>query len=346
VRVAITGASGNVGTSVVELLSADPEVEAIVGITRRRPSWQPPKTRWDIVDIATADLDAPFRDVDAVIHLAWLIQPSRDPRAMWATNVVGTRRVLEAVTRVGVRRLITVSSIGAYSPAPAGLVVDESWPTDGVPESTYSWQKALQERMLATLGETAPACHSVVLRPALIFKRSAAREIRNLFIGHLLPRRLLPVDAAARLIADHSPLPFQCVHTDDVAMAIRSALTADAAGAFNLAADGVLGTSGAHREGWSRAVRPAVAAAWRARLVPVDPGWIRLAAAVPLLSTERARAELGWRPSRGAADVVRELLAGIRSDAHFATPPLEARRLRTPATRTPDLAQGRSGGDG
>src|SRR4051794_27450557 len=119
-RIVITGASGNVGTSVVELLSADPVVEAIVGIARRRPSWQPPKTRWVAADIATADLDVLFGDVDAVVHLAWLIQPSRDPRAMWATNVVGTRRVVEAVTRAGVRRLITVSSIGAYSPAPAG----------------------------------------------------------------------------------------------------------------------------------------------------------------------------------------------------------------------------------
>ena len=183
-----------------------------------------------------------------------------------------------------------------------------------------------------------------MLRPALIFKRSAAREIRNLFVGHLLPRRLLPVDAAARLIGDHSPLPFQCVHTDDVAAAIRLALTVDATGAFNLAADGVLGTSGAHRDGWSRAVRPAVAAAWRARLVPVDPGWIRLAAAVPLLSTAGAY-ELGWHPSRGAADVLRELLGGIRSDAHFETPPLKARRLRTDATRTPDLAQGASDGE-
>jgi hypothetical protein len=70
---------------------------------------------------------------------------------------------------------------------------------------------------------------------------------------------------------------------------------------------------------------------------PVDPGWIRLTASVPVLSTDKARTELGWHPTRSAADVLRELLDGLRSDAHFATPPLDARRLWTDATRAPGL---------
>jgi len=343
VRIAITGATGNVGTSIVSVLGTDPTVDAIVGIARRRPSWQPPKTRWVPADITTVDLDEVFRGVDVVIHLAWLIQPSRDQRAMWATNVVGTRRVLEAVGRTGVGRVITLSSIGAYAPAPAGLVVDESWPTDGVPESTYSWQKAIQERAIATFADTNPGCRSIVLRPALISKREAAREIRNLFIGHLLPPRAVAVGVAARLLL-RSPLPFQCVHTNDVADAVRRCLTTDAVGAFNLAADGVIGTEGSARDRWSSLLGPLVAAAWRARLVPVDPGWIRLAASVPLLSTDRAADELGWKPTRPAADVLAELLAGLRADARFPTPPLDADRPWTQATRDPALRSGPGSG--
>jgi UDP-glucose 4-epimerase len=335
-RIAITGATGNVGTSVVNALSTESTVDAIVGIARRAPSWPLPKVRWHRADISVADLTALFDDVDVVVHLAWLIQPSRDQRAMWATNVVGTRRVVEAVARAGVERLITVSSIGAYAPAPAGVRVDEGWPTDGIPESTYSWQKALQERTIAAFAEANPACQSIVLRPALIFKRDAAREIRNLFIGHLLPRRVLPVDLATRALT-RSPLPFQCVHADDVADAVRRCLTTDAIGAFNLAAEGVIGTAGAARERWSSILRPFVAAAWRAHAVPIDPGWIRLAASVPLLATERATAELGWHPTRHASDVLRELLDGLRGDGHFATPPLEANRLWPHAIRKPTL---------
>jgi UDP-glucose 4-epimerase len=334
VRIAITGATGNVGTSVVGALGADPTTVDILGIARRSPDWTPPKTTWLSLDITTADLRPVFEGVDAVIHLAWLIQPSRDQRAMWATNVVGTRRVLEAVSQAGVERLITVSSIGAYSPAPPGRVVDESWPTDGVPESTYSWQKAIQEHTLVSFADSNPQCRSVVLRPALIFKREAAREIRNLFIGHLLPQHLLPVAPVLRLLR-RSPLPFQCVHTDDVADAIRRCLVTDAVGAFNLAAEGVIGSLKSDRDRWSARVSPFVAAAWRARLVPVDPGWIRLAASVPVLSTGRAAAELGWHPTRPAIDVLSELLDGLRADAHFQTPPLAARRLWKHATRCP-----------
>jgi UDP-glucose 4-epimerase len=77
-KVVVTGATGNVGTSVVEALGQRTEVEQIVGLARRRPSWQPPKTRWEGADILTSDLASLFAGADAVIHLAWAIQPSHD----------------------------------------------------------------------------------------------------------------------------------------------------------------------------------------------------------------------------------------------------------------------------
>ena len=44
-RVVVTGATGNVGTSVVSALAADPNVTEIVGLARRAPDWDAPKTR-------------------------------------------------------------------------------------------------------------------------------------------------------------------------------------------------------------------------------------------------------------------------------------------------------------
>jgi UDP-glucose 4-epimerase len=335
-RVIVTGATGNVGTSVVSLLAADPAVEEVVGVARRRPEWHPAKVTWVDADVAVDALTPVFDGADAVVHLAWLIQPSRDPRAMWAANVVGTRRVAEAVARSGVPALVAASSIGAYSPARPGCVVDETWPTDGVPESTYSRQKAHAERVLDVLAERHPTCRVVRLRPALIFKRQAAREIRNLFIGHLAPVRLLAADAVAGAL-ERSPVPFQCVHTDDVAAAVHQCLRRDVSGAFNLAAPGVIGQAEPSGPQLLRFARPLVAAAWRARAVPVDPGWLTLAGAVPLLSTDRATRELQWRPTLDAHQVLRELLAGLRGDEAFPTPPLSARRLPRRARRTPAL---------
>jgi UDP-glucose 4-epimerase len=45
VRVVVTGATGNVGTSLLEVLSVEPAIEEIVGIARRRPQHEFPRTR-------------------------------------------------------------------------------------------------------------------------------------------------------------------------------------------------------------------------------------------------------------------------------------------------------------
>ena len=112
-RIVVTGATGNAGTSVLAALAADPQVTEIVGLARRRPSVERPKTRWVSADVATDPLEGHFREADAVVHLAWLIQPSRDERALEAVNVHGSRRVFEAASRLKIspgRRRTTRSS--------------------------------------------------------------------------------------------------------------------------------------------------------------------------------------------------------------------------------------------
>jgi nucleoside-diphosphate-sugar epimerase len=50
-RVVVTGATGNVGTSVIDAFSRDPPIESIVGIARRIPDIRPPKVRWLALDV-------------------------------------------------------------------------------------------------------------------------------------------------------------------------------------------------------------------------------------------------------------------------------------------------------
>src|SRR4051794_35964128 len=132
-RIVVIGATGNVGTSVVEALAADPGVEEIVGLARRLPAnWHPPRTRFVSADIARDDLVPILDGADAVIHLAWLIQPSRDSAELQRVNVEGSRKVFEAAAQARVGALVYASSIGVYSPGPKDDPVDESWPRDGV----------------------------------------------------------------------------------------------------------------------------------------------------------------------------------------------------------------------
>lgn len=148
-RVVVTGATGNVGTSVVEALVAEPKVDTIVGVARRRPRWSPPKTSWAAADVAEDDLVAIFDGADAVVHLAWMFQPTHNPAKTWRTNVIGSERVFSAAAAAGVRTLVHASSVGAYAIGPeSGAAVDESWPTRALPTAAYGREKSYVERVL------------------------------------------------------------------------------------------------------------------------------------------------------------------------------------------------------
>jgi nucleoside-diphosphate-sugar epimerase len=329
-RVVVTGATGNAGTSVLTALAADPRVDEIVGLARRRPAWGRPKTRWVAADVAKDALEEHFRGADAVIHLAWLIQPSRDERTLEAVNVHGSRRVFEAAAAAGVGTLVHASSVGAYSPGPDDRAVDESWPTDGTPTSFYARHKAAAERALDVVEAAHPELRVVRLRPGLIFKREAASGIRRLFAGPLLPSplvdpRLVPVLPLPR------GLRLQAVHGDDVGEAYRLAVTDErASGAYNVAAEPVLDKEtlgpllGARVvEVPAAPVRAAAGLSWKARLQPTPPGWLDMGLAVPLMDCSRIRDELGWTPRKSAGEALLELMRGMRDSAGAATPPLD-----------------------
>src|SRR5215207_5010604 len=190
-RLAIIGATGNVGTSLISALADEPAVQEIVAIARRRASFEDPRVRFVAADVVDADLVELLAGVDAVVHLAWLIQPSRDERTLRAVNVDGTRRVLDAAARAGVGTVVYASSVGAYSPGPKDRAVDESWPTEGIASLFYARHKAQTERMLDRFERERPEVRVVRLRPGLIFKREAATGIRRLFAGPFLPSPLL-----------------------------------------------------------------------------------------------------------------------------------------------------------
>jgi UDP-glucose 4-epimerase len=328
-RVVVTGASGNVGTSLLRALDGEAAVTSVLGLARRRPELQFPKTTWATADVAADDLAGHFRGAEVVVHLAWLIQPSHDPFAMWRTNVVGTERVLAAASQAGVRALVCASSVGAYSPGPKDRRVDEAWPTHGVTTSSYSRDKAYQERLLDLFERDHPEVRVVRLRPALTFKKEAASEIRRFFLGPLVPGSLARAEAIP-VVPKVKRLRTQAVHADDVAQAYRLAVVGDARGPFNLAVDPVLDADAIGALLGARPVpvpagllKAGAAATWRLHLQPVSPGWLDLALQSPVLDAGRARAELGWKPRRNATETLQELLAGLREAAGTRTPPLD-----------------------
>ncbi|HZD87875.1 MAG TPA: NAD-dependent epimerase/dehydratase family protein [Gaiellaceae bacterium] len=351
-RVVVTGASGNVGTSVLRALARDDEVDEIVGVARRRPRLDVGKTEWQTADVEHDDLVPLFSGADCVVHLAWRIQPSHDLVALRHTNVDGSERVFRAAAEARVPSLVHGSSVGAYSPhdlrpgagassrSPKRGRVDETWPTEGTPTSFYARHKAEVERLLDRFERELPETRVVRLRPGLIFKRGSAEEQRRYFLGPLFPRLLARPQALA-LVPAIRGLRLQAVHTLDVAEAYRLAVLGDARGPFNIAAEPVLdpptlaAALGARTVPVpARVARGALDAAWRLRLQPTPAGWLDMGLAVPIMSTRRAREELGWHPKRSSLRAIRDVLAGIADADGEPTPPLEpGPRAETPRQR-------------
>jgi len=340
-RIVITGASGNVGSAVLRRLHADGQHD-LVGVVRRPPDPDGPfaGVQWAQVDLARDDVDAltsVFAGADAVVHLAWGFQPSHREDYLRELGVGGTGRVIDAVTAAEVPHLVHMSSVGAYSAKRDDEPVDESWPTDGIRTSMYSRHKASAERRLDMLERHEPAVTVTRLRPGIVGQRAAGSALLRYGLPAVVPARVLehvPVLPLDRRLA----IPM--VHADDVADAVARVLDARAPGAFNLSATPAvtadliavaLGARVVHVP--SAVIRAAVSTSWHARLQPLDPGWIDMAFAVPLLDTSRAESELGWSPSYDAVAVLDETIMGMRDGASGGSAVLRPRTVATALAR-------------
>lgn len=333
-RVIVTGATGNIGTGVVAALQRDPLVDEVVGVARRRPSGDLglAKVSWVSADVSRDDLDGAFAGADAVIHLAWALNPSRDRDLLRTINLEGSKRTFEAARRAGAETIVHASSIGAYARGPKDRFVDESWPTDGIPGFSYSEDKVAVERHLDALEAAHPELRIVRMRPVLVVKRGAAQHLRRELFGPWVPNALARPELLPVLMR-HARLRTQITHTDDVAEAFRLALHREVRGAFNLAAGPVVdGPSLARHVGARTVPLPGVLPikiahklAHLARLVPGEPGWTDELLLSPLVDAGRAERELGWKPLRSSLDALLETLEGLREGAGEATPPLDPR---------------------
>jgi UDP-glucose 4-epimerase len=326
--VAITGPTGDIGRSVVRALERTREVGRIIGMARR--PFDPAVHGWKRTEYRRGDVldrdsvDALVAGADVVVHLAFLIFGNRDETR--AINLQGSRHVFEAAVAAGAKRLVYTSSVAAYGfHRDNPDVLTEQVPTRGTRDFYYSAQKAELEDLLAEL--TAGSSTDVyTFRPCIVAGPDAPTLIEG-FTGQkvfgrrvrMLWRALDALPVVGPVLPD-SGLPFQLVHHDDVATAVRAAvLGRGTPGTYNLASDdAVTVTDVAHSLGWHAVAVPRAAVGAlgeviaRAPLLPAEAGWVDALRKPVLMDTSKARRELRWRARRDAHETLAETVEGAR----------------------------------
>jgi UDP-glucose 4-epimerase len=326
--VAITGPTGDIGRATVRALESSREVGQIIGMARRpfdasQHGWKRTQyRRGDVLD--RASVDELVAGADVVVHLAFLIFGNHDETR--EINLRGSRNVFEAAVAAGAKRLVYTSSVAAYGFHPGNPdVLTEEIPTLGTRDFYYSAQKAELEELLkeVTAGKDTDV---YVFRPCIVAGRDAPTLIEGFTGQKVLGRRvrlLWRVLDALPLVGPVLPdsgIPFQLVHHDDVANAVRAAvLGRGIPGTYNLASDDPVTVSDvAHSLGW-RSVpvpRAAVGAVGKlvahAPLLPAEAGWVDALRKPVLMDTAKARRELRWRARHDAKETLDETVAAAR----------------------------------
>jgi nucleoside-diphosphate-sugar epimerase len=325
VRVAVTGPTGEIGKPFVDALERAREVTSIVGMARR--PFDPAAHGWRKVDyhqgdvLDRASVERLCAGADVVVHLAFIIiAGSRESEHV---NLEGSRNVFEAAVGAGARRLVYASSVAAYGFPDLDRPITEDDPASGNAAMPYSHHKAQVEALLSDVLDDAET-DAYIFRPCIVAGPRAPMlidQIPYVRWGERLPgavRSVLGAMPGVRPVLPDPGVPFQLVHHDDVALALRAGvLGRGEPGAYNLAGPGTItmgdlatamGYASVRVPGFAVDATAEVVA--RLPLVPDEVTWIEAVRRPTLMDTSRARALLRWRPRYDAPATLRATVSG------------------------------------
>ncbi len=294
--IAITGGNGHLGAVLCPLLLEQGHRLRLLEHHRTDviARLDAERVRGDLLDAGA--MDRLVAGCDAVVHLAARISiDSNNDPLVPRVNVDGTRHVVQACLRHGVRRLVHVSSIHSYNSRPLDAPLDETRGPARPDAAAYDRSKAEADAVvLRAVG--ASGLNAVILAPTSVIgpldhgPSLMGRAIADLHNGKV---PLLP------------PGGFDFVDVRDVAQAVAQALAHGAAGEKYL-------LSGSYRS--MRTLAAAVVRVAGRGTVPrvAPPSLLRT-----LLPLFRAQAWLTRRPplmTREALDTLLEGHPDIRND--------------------------------
>ena len=304
-RIAITGAAGLLGGVDIARLASLATVERVLAFDLR-PTPTPPGLENKVVSVVR-DVREPVDDIlsehgiQAVIHLAYLLRPTRDRAVAYRTNVQATESLLNSCAAAGVTQIVYPSSTTVYGARPGfRQPFNEHDPPNPVTGFHYSEDKVAAEHLLAAYADAHPEVAVSVLRGCVIMAPGADN-----FIARALSRSLLPAPFGA------DP-EMQFLRDDDYSAAVETALAAHARGTYNIAGRGTVRWRDMVAAAGSRLVPlpPTVLSCvmditWRLRLQTESPACGLNFIRYPwVASTDKIERELGWTPQHTSMEAL------------------------------------------
>ncbi|MEH6686749.1 MAG: SDR family oxidoreductase [Halopseudomonas sabulinigri] len=295
-RILITGAAGYIGHQLGNRLAQD---FYVVGTDlRSRDDVNFPLHIMDIRDRGLAALMKQHQ-ITHVVHLASILQASKDRARDFDIDVNGTRNVLRACIEAGVKHVTVTSSGAAYGYYPDNPEwIDEADTIRGNAEFAYSDHKRQVEELLATFRSNHTELQQLIFRPGTVL----GAETRNQITGLFEAKRVLTIKG--------SDSPFVFIWDQDVLAAMEMGIREDKNGIYNMAGDGAL----TMREIAKRLNKPTLnlspwmlksalqVAKWLGR--PTGPEQINFLRYRPVLSNKRLKNEFGYQLQKTSAETL------------------------------------------
>jgi UDP-glucose 4-epimerase len=312
--VAITGAAGFLGSNLIGSLEEDDRIGRIVALDSSPLPIAGKKTRFYEVDLTQPTAEARVAEilaaerVDAIVHLAFLAEPTH--ATAWAHELesVGTMHVTVAARQAKVRKLVLWSHTWLYGAHPSNPnFLTEKHPLRAPKSEPFFADKIEAEEQARKLAQRSPGVVVTILRMAPIL----GPTVHNAFTRYLA-RRVVPT------MMGFDPL-VQFLHEVDAIAALHLTLLRDVPGTYNIVGDGVLPLSTVIKVAGRIALpvphplaRSLTALGWVAQLVEAPPTFLKYLRFLCVADGARAQTALGFTPAYTSREALLDFVSAQR----------------------------------
>ena len=301
--VVITGICGRMGRLLCRKLH---RVGPVIGIDRRRFDGKPEDVDHYQLDLRRRKTRDIFRagGIRAVVHLGTMHNLRESDRTHHSWNVVGFQKLLEYLSQYQVPKLVVLSSATLYGPSPENpQFLTEDAPLLGAQEFSQIRDLVEVDMLAQSFFWKNPEVETVILRPCHILGR-----VRNASSNYARMERPITV-------MGFDPM-MQVIHERDVVEAIALALQPGARGIYNLRGPGELPISRMWRMMGKRpralpgpVIKGVLGRLWSYRASNFPTPELDHLRYICMVSDERARRELGFKPKYSLEQTLRSVEA-------------------------------------